>query len=131
MTNHKQFAIILTLLLSTINTSYAALNALSIHSRANCLNNESISWDGFHYWILATESWHYRVGEPVHLVGSGWENTWRSASVHYGEGNRGGYRAVGYHHIRYEGSDTDKLLGVTNVTDCNIYNGWWEAHPPS
>jgi hypothetical protein len=108
----------------------AAINALSIHSRANCVNNESISWDATHRWYLATESWHYLKGALVHLVGSGWETTWRSAGVHWGEGT-GGYQVIGYHHIWKDGADSDSLLGVTNVKNCSIYNGWWEAHPPA
>ena len=93
-----QFSSVVILSSFLANNSQAALNMLSIHSRANCVNNESISWDGQHYWFLATESWHYFKGKLQHLVGSGWENTWRSAGVHWGEG-RGGYEVIGYHHI--------------------------------
>jgi hypothetical protein len=108
-----------------LTTSQAAFNGLSIHSRANCGNNESISWDATHTWVLATETFHYLNGSLVHLVGSGWENTWRSAAVHWGEGT-GGYQVIGYHHIWRAGDSKVSELGVTNVRDCSIYNGWWD-----
>jgi hypothetical protein len=129
MLRFKQILFLFCLTLSSIDSSQAAFNMLSIHSRANCINNESISWDATHYWVLATESWHYLNGTLVHLVGSGWATTWRSAGVHWGEG-RGGYQVIGYHHIWRDGAEKDSLLGTTNVKDCSIYNGWWEAHPP-
>jgi hypothetical protein len=76
--------------------------------------------------MLATESFHYLNGKLVHLVGTGWDTTWRSAAVHWGEGT-GGYRVIGYHHIWYPGDKTFSELGTTAATGCNIYNGWWDV----
>lgn len=122
----KKICSIILLAIITGNVS-AAFNGFSMHSRANCINNESISWDWTAYRTLATESWHYYNGQLVHLVGSGWEYTWRSAGVHWGEGT-GGWRVIGVHHIWDPGAPEDRLLGYTNVDDCSIYNGWWDKN---
>lgn len=110
--------------LALCNAGHAAFNGLSIHSRANCVNNESISWDWTHYWILNTQTSHYYHGKLQHVFNTGWQNTWRSAAVHWGEG-RGGWTVKGEHYIAYRPGDLIPL-GTTHVSDCSIYNGWWE-----
>lgn len=104
----------------------AALNGLSVHSRANCINNESISWDWTHNWNLKTEARHYLNHNFVHMSETEWENTWRSAAVHWGEG-RGGWSVSSDHYIAYKDGD-NVPLGSTYATDCSIYNGWWEKN---
>lgn len=81
-------------------------------SRANCVNNESISWDwpGRNH-TLWTNSFHWnsRVG---------WEAP-SSAAVHYGEGVKGGYYVIGAHY-RWDTRYGEIFLGYTPTTGCNL-----------
>lgn len=104
----------------------AAFNGLTIHSRANCINNESISWDWKNYWILNTQTWHYLNGQLQHEFQTGWQTTWRSAAVHWSEGT-GGWGVRGEHYIAYKSGDMIPL-GTTTAIDCSIYNGWWDKN---
>lgn len=119
-------AFIYLLAIGLYSSANAAFNGLSIHSRANCVNNETISWDWTHYWTLNTQTAHYQNGRLIHQYVTGWQNTWRSAAVCWGEG-RGGWYVVGNHYIAYKSGDMIPL-GSTNVTDCSIYNGWWDKN---
>jgi hypothetical protein len=97
MTFTVQF-IFLILSLLFVNSSFAGLAGLTWHSRANCINNESITWDFTRYRELYTESSHFIEDDgrmiDHHAVEVGWEFTWRSAAVHWGEG-RGGWTVGG------------------------------------
>jgi hypothetical protein len=98
---------------------------LTIHSRANCFgNNESISWDLTHDYILNTRSDHYYKGVYQHSIVTGWRNTWRSAAVHWAEGFND-WKVHGRHYIAYKLGDVIPL-GEEWVSDCSIYNGWWD-----
>ena len=113
------------LLLSVSISSHAGFNGLTYHSRANCGNNESISWDKSKYHQLFTISQHFRNGVFQHQYNTGWENTWRSAAVHWGEALPGsGWYVEGYHWIVLGGGQT--LIAHTMVNDCSIYDGWWD-----
>lgn len=101
----------------------AGLNGLTHHSRANCGNNESISWDWLANHLLSVDSQHWRKGVIVHIVSTDFSNTWRSAAVHWGEGT-GGWAVVGHHWTISGGKYV--LLQQETVTDCSIYNGWWD-----
>lgn len=101
----------------------AGLKKFTMHSRANCVNNESISWQRDYSFTLKTVSEHYFNNELQHMLDTGWEYTWRSAAVHWGEG-RGGWTVVGYHLQVINGSPI--LLAKTIVRDCSIYDGWWD-----
>lgn len=104
---------------------HAGFNGLTSHSRANCANNESISWDWQTNHMLGTISQHNRGGQYIHRVISDWQNTWRSAAVHWGEAVPGsGWNVVGYHWIMIGGQQMH--FDMTNVNDCSIYDGWWE-----
>lgn len=108
---------------------------LSWFSRANCVNNESITWEAFwtdYYWLY-TYSWHFRYvyidSFPVgfylpesHIVTDGWSYTWRSAAIHWGEGFSGGWTVIGYHYSLDYGSGS-YYLGTTFAVDCNL--GEW------
>lgn len=126
-----KFIYTIILLFSFVNIANAGLNGLTIHSRANCVTNESITWDATHYWMLAIKSGHYYFenGEQVykHNMNTGWENTWRNAAVHWGEGTGGFY--VEASHWKLDGQKA-VYLGNTAAFDCNTYEGWWEAAPP-
>lgn len=118
----KKIIIVLALLPVITN---AGVRALTIHSRANCANNESISWHLNNPHELKTISVHRkqdRWGSYSHVVETPWKNTWRSAAVCWGEGYSG-WSVVGYHYIRERG--TQKLLGRTTATNCNLDRGWW------
>lgn len=115
---------------------YAGLNGLTIHSRANCINNESVSWHWRHNYILATESLHAWNGVPDHWTGTGWEYTWRSAAVDWFEVAKRSplplplWYAEGHHHIKDCPTCNIRELGNTNATDCSGYDGWWNFNMP-
>lgn len=111
--------------------SYAGFNGLTVHSRANCANNESITWDYLKIHKLHTASEHYfpdngvsGKGHRVHTIDTGWEDTWRSAAVHWGEGT-GKWWVYGNHYIK-EGRHAARLIKTTFAQDCAIYDGWWD-----
>lgn len=91
-------------------------------SRANCVNNESITWDwpGTSYWLWV-DSWHYwfrsSTWEPNNR--SGWVQSYRAAVVHWGEGFTGGAYVVGDHwqFVPYYGT---YYLGRTQTDNCNL-----------
>ncbi len=106
--------------------SIAGLNGPTYHSRANCGNNESISWDALHSHIYCTLSDHYGAGGPFHELNTGWETTRRSAAVHWGEALPGsGWIVSGSHWEKIKGKD--KNVENETVTDCSIYDGWWDT----
>jgi hypothetical protein len=122
----KKF-LIPTLISMIITTANAGLKEFTMHSRANCGNNETISWHAGHSYWLWTASNHWRNGVFQHYVttGDNFENTWRSAAVHWGEAIPGsGWFVRGYHRRLINGQDY--LLQVTEVNDCSIYDGWWD-----
>jgi hypothetical protein len=113
------------LLIGICSSASAAFNGLTVHSRANCVNNESIAWDWTH-WNLNTVGSHYYNDKLKHSEGTGWNYTWRNGIVHWGEG-RGGWKVHGQHYIAYKAGDLISL-GEQWVTDCSIYNGWWDRN---
>lgn len=119
----KTITVIVAVLLST--HSYAGFNGFTIHSRANCGNNESISWDWTHDWWLWTTSKHIK-NRSEHTVDTGKAWTWRSAAVHWGEGT-GDYTVSGNHYRHYT-DNTYHNEGNTIVNNCDIYDGWWDKN---
>lgn len=117
--------IILAIISIATTSTFAGLNKLTIHSRANCANNESISWHRGHYYTLLTVSDHLRNDRKLHSLSSEWEYTWRSANVHWGEGVPGGGWFVQAGHYIMVGNQSI-LLGFTTADGCNIYEGWWD-----
>ena len=106
----------------------AGFNNVTYHSRANCGNNESISWDWTHDWYFWVNSEHVdrRTGTTLHTLVSEWQLTWRNAMVHWGEGT-GGWAVQGRHWIM--SSDGQPILIAEEyVTDCSIYDGWWDKN---
>lgn len=118
------------LFLITFSTEInAGVNGLTVHSRANCINNESISWDLTQDWMLLTKSKHSHL-EPggqkkIHFFETHWEKTWRSAAVHWKEGESGGWTVEGDHWIQI-GDEPPRNIQHEVVTDCSIYDGWWD-----
>lgn len=114
------------LVFGLISITNAGFKEFTMHSRANCANNESISWHWRHRYTLWTSSVHVDANSGIaqHTVIANWDNTWRSAAVHWGEG-RGGWGVWGHHWIRNDHNQAVKLQ-EEYVTDCSIYDGWWD-----
>jgi hypothetical protein len=110
---------------STVN---AGVNGYTNHSRANCVNNESISWDWTQNWWLITRSEHYNLqtGELRHTLQTPEEFTWRSAAVHWAEGGSG-WKVHGTH-WRKHGDGKYYVEDDEWVTDCSVYDGWWDRN---
>ena len=121
----KKHILFMSLLLAA-NLSHAGAKDLTVHSRNNCGNNESISWDATETWHLGTNSRHFYKDGTNHYFGSGIEYTWRSAAVHWGEGVGGWIRVQGEHYLFQDGSTKLIWFRVTDVKDCSIYDGWWD-----
>lgn len=129
MINNK-FAFSLLSLALISQSSFAGFKELTWHSRANCLMiNESISWEfGKAHW-LKTVGLHYKgTMKPICVISDGWQNTWRSASIHWTEG-RGGWRVCGDHYT-LDAANQPMQLGVTCTNNCSIYDGWWDQEKP-
>lgn len=113
--------------------AYAGFKELTWHSRANCGNNESITWHFGHNYELFTISNHLPPRGGLHQLYSHnsvdgrpqYEITWRSAAVHWGEAVPGSGWVVGGRHYIIQ-NRKERLLGTTDVVDCSIYNGWWD-----
>lgn len=120
--------ITLALLMLSIAVSgslYAGIHALTHHSRANCGNNESISWHlGHSYWFWVT-SFHIKKKEDHQATNSDhWEYTWRAAAVHWGEGT-GGWSVQGTHWMK-DDYGNPVIAADEYVKNCSIYDGWWD-----
>ncbi|WP_131779310.1 hypothetical protein [Legionella bozemanae] len=110
-------------------TVFAGINGTTVHSRANCINNESITWYLGHSFPWRVVSFHtpdYKHNSSYHYIDTGYINTWRQAAVHWGEGTTpsGYYLVVGFHYILERNHDW--LFDNTQVDDCSIYDGWWD-----
>lgn len=118
--------LILSILLSV--SVHAGVNNLTHHSRANCVNNETISWDWTANHWLRVDSYHddARTGGNVHYIMTSWQNTWRQAAVHYGEGTHGW--AVRGNHWMIDRNGSHYIAASEYVTDCSIYDGWWDRN---
>lgn len=107
---------------------HAGLNATTAHSRANCGTiNESITWFFNHNYNWRVISWHDNNRGDVHVFDTGKQYTWRCAAVHWVEavpGNRS-WKVTGQH---FWFTDQGRQIydTTTEVTDCSIYNGWWD-----
>lgn len=82
-------------------------------SRANCINNESLSYttnlDFVDQYELMTTSWQYDndTGRVVN-VEDGPSNTWRSAAISWGAGVTGSWLVVGTHHATNPSMSSDR-----------------------
>lgn len=112
----------------TCNISYAGFNGVTHHSRANCGNNESISWDWQNDWYFWVNSEHIdtRTGTIVHAIVEKWQKTWRRAAVHWGEGTHG-WTVHGSHYM-LASNGKPLLMADEYVEDCSIYDGWWDKN---
>lgn len=80
--------------------SHAGLDRTTVHSRANCLNNESITWWYLHPYDWRVVSYHTDQGSQAHTIDTGFIYTWRAHAIHWGEGSpTGSWRVWGYHYL--------------------------------
>lgn len=121
MSRKKIFKSIAPLLLgiSTLMLAVPSHAGLVWFSRANCVNNESITWDwpGTNYWLW-TNSSHWKNGWDAG-ASTGWEYGFRSAAVHWGEGLKRGYIVYGNHYRFIPGYGT-QYMGRTQTDNCNL-----------
>jgi hypothetical protein len=123
-----------TLLFLSLNAN-AGFGVTTAHSRANCGNNESITWNSKQSYVWKTISIHQHVNgstDPYyrHLVDTGWQNTWRSAAVHWGEApDIGKYKwdVWGYHFFE-DYANGKWPFQEEYARDCAIYDGWWDIN---
>lgn len=76
---------------------------MSMFSRANCINNESISWEtsGASYWRLYTSSTQVNLDDFTQVyVTAGPAVTWRSAAVSWFAAGEGFWQVSGHHQIQ-------------------------------
>jgi hypothetical protein len=135
------------LILLSTNISYAGFNGYTYASRANCVNNESVSWDALEKWDMIVYSKHCRGGvclDDFSQVCTNGESTichvqftskintlgHRAAAVHWTEGQfgRADWKVIGGFYRKLMGSDGKSFWDLHNdiVKDCNIYDGWYE-----
>lgn len=120
----KKIKVVLSsILLASSITSQAGLFKTTVHSRANCLNNESITWWlGHPYkWKVVSIHKHNPTG-GIHLVDTGFIYNDRVAAVHWGEGVHGGFTVWGYHYLA--GFHDSVPFDTTMTEGCDIIDGW-------
>lgn len=108
----------------------AGLYGLTHHSRANCGNNESISWDATHEHMMEVVSRHdsyYPWRVLAHTEVDAFRNTWRSAAVCWNEASvkRDDWVVKGYHWMK-DKKGKNYIVAQEAVRDCSIYDGWWD-----
>jgi hypothetical protein len=124
--NKKSIAF-LSLIIAFSATAQAGLKSFTMNSRANCVNNESISWRAGFSYKLKTYSNHYGPRGQAHSIITGLENTWRSAAVHWNEAYAGnGWMVIGEHWGDMNDGMGYRHLKETVVNNCSIYDGWWD-----
>lgn len=110
--------------LATANVN-ASLYRTTVHSRANCLNNESITWWNNHAFDWKVISIHkHRPTKQMCFIDTGFNFKDRVAAIHWGEGVHGGFLVWGYHY--YSGYSKSVPFDSTYAEGCNIIDGWIE-----
>lgn len=114
------------------NVAFAGLTGLTHASRANCGNNESISWDATRARNLGVTSVHYLINgsfytwmsKPNHSVQTGARyNVYRAAAVHWGESfTTNKYVVLGHHWEQINSSRS--VYRRTTTSNCSMYDGW-------
>ena len=121
---------LLALTLSLSFNSYAGIWATTVQSRANCSNNESITWWLGHPYDWRVVSIHTNIYGGSHRIDTGYAVTWRQAAVHWKEAPMKEppdrrWIVSGYHYLSDYGNGKFPF-DTTSATDCSIYNGWWD-----
>lgn len=104
------------------NYGHTGIYNTTVHSRANCLNNESITWwKGHPYnWKVVSIHKHYQAG--AHLIDTGFNYNDRVAAICWGEGVHGGFVVWGYHYLK--GYHESVPFDTTHADGCSIIDGW-------
>lgn len=112
----------LALLFPTVPVAHAGLYGITVHSRANCLNNESITWWNGHPFNWKVVSVHKHAQGGSHVIDTGFKRNDRVAAICWGEGVHGGFIVWGYHYLKnfHESVPFD----TTFAEGCNIIDGW-------
>lgn len=122
----KKVKFILPLLVS-INAN-AGFHNLTHHSRAHCINNESITWWAGHAIQSRIIAYHNKNGVQNCILDTFPQYTWRNAAVHWGEAplvDVNDWNVYAYH-ILYYPNGMPYTAEITFVKNCDIYNGWWD-----
>ena len=124
--------VLVTLLTGLSGFASAGIFDLTHTSRANCVNNESISWEAGGRWLMGVWSSHYKiygnlnglVHAPVHHVFSGIVDGWRAAAIHSREAypHKPDYVVFGQHWVALNKHRT--LYRRSFAVDCNLAEGW-------
>lgn len=116
---------VLILMLGLSANANAGLFGITHHSRANCANNETISWDAKKQHWFATDSTHNNMVNGVgHIVRDDFRKTRRSAAVCWAEG-LSGWMVIGRHYIKEHENEKVKMVKMEVVYDCSLDEGWW------
>jgi hypothetical protein len=106
-----------------INSVNAGLDWTTVHSRANCLNNESITWWYLHPYNWKVVSIHWHGTDQQHGIDTGYNYTWRAHAIHWGEPVfNSGWKVSGYHYLLEYHRDIP--FDSTYAETCNIIDGW-------
>lgn len=111
-------------LLGLAINAQAGLDWTTVHSRANCLNNESITWWYLHPydWRVISRHHHLKTHEE-HYIDTGFKYTWRQHAIHWVESVAARqWEVFGYHYL-YEYSKKVPF-DFTWADDCKIIDGW-------
>jgi hypothetical protein len=101
----------------------AGMFSRTVHSRANCANNESITWWKGHINIWRVVSVHFKaLKKERHAIDTFWQKDSRVAAIHWGEGVATGYEVWGYHYQK-DYSETQPFA-TTHTTTCSVIEGW-------
>lgn len=125
----KKLMFNLSMLITTFfSIAYSGINGTTAHSRANCINNESITWWLGHAYDWRVVSIHTdkNTGNSHH-IDTGYAHTWRQAAVHWREAplSKNNWSVSGHHFLLdYTGGRFP--FESTYVDDCSIYDGWWD-----
>ena len=110
-------------LLATTLSAHAGLFSTTVHSRANCLNNESITWWLNHPYDWRVVSIHKFPGYTQHHIDTGFWYDSRVAAIHWGEGDvLNDWLVWGYHYLL--GFSKNVPFNDTYAEHCSIIDGW-------
>jgi len=115
--------IVSSLMLLASTQSHAGVYGTTVHSRANCLNNETITWWLYHPYNWRVVSGHVSAFGQHHVIDSGFQYSWRSHAIHWGEGDLTNLWQVFGQHFLYEYSKTVPF-DTTYATFCDLIHGW-------
>lgn len=108
--------------------SFAGFHSLTANSRANCVNNESITWHANHYYWMRVISFHNYNHIQQHVIDTFQVFTCRAAAVCWAEAPKGQGDPwdVYAYHLMYDNWGKEYIYKITSTNDCDIYNGWWD-----